>query len=487
MAKVQSLEDHAWRELNAVNAIDLRKLLLTSIKNEAYDDSGIDNMWVANVEKEVPGIITAYSGDHNFATSSPEENHRVVMEALESGTAIKASILGAVILLIYKVYRVMTNNKAFTSNSGGGRGTTTYNAKKNEELRDAGRQAVETVEKVKENASVASKNKLNLEDDSQPYKAATRFIQTVNPDDAEKAGAAKDPFSRINGMGFDVIYKDAGELPLYILSKDHKDFDGAFAFYTTMVQLASGELRSAFDFHTVNQRIADLTDRLLTMPKEQALRVITSENGVKGLIDLYAQYVGAHLGQVLGDQELIQAKTVSVIRNKMRVVVEEIGKTTTLLKNTPDAPDIMSKDEIIKDIMDSLTGSSESVILKRCELVGKFNDMFQGLLDDYPRDFENSGNGGIREMILNDLDRLIANVKEDESYTPPERNAVVIAATELKSIYEMVQVQILGSIFKFRMNTDKVNRFQDVCIESFLDIHDSGMKFITVIEKSEDF
>ncbi len=482
-----SLDHLAKRELDAIKAIDLRKLLLNNLKNEAYDDAALDNMWVANVEKEVPGIITAYSGDHNFATSSPEENHRVIMEALDSGTAIKAGIIGAIILLIYKVYRVMTNNSAFSGGGGGGRGSATHNSQKNEELRDAGKRASDVLNEVKEKANVAAKNKLNLEDDSPAYKGITKFIHTVNPQDAEKLGVDKDPFSLIRNAEFDIIYVDAGELPLYVLVKDPQEFTGIFTFYETIVKIATGELKSAFDFHTVNARVAYLSDRLHSSSKDQVLQVIESMDGVRGLVQLYAQFVGANVGQIMSDQELGEAKSVTLVRDKLRSFTDELNKLTTLLKSAEENKEIMSKDEIISDILSSLTGSSESVILKRCELVGKFNDLFQGLLDDYPRDFESSGNGGIREQIVSDLDRFIDNVKQSDDYNPTERNTVINAVNELKAIYEMVQIQILGSIFKFRMNTDKINRFQDACIDSFLDICDQGEKVIHVMEKSEDF
>lgn len=484
MSKTKSLEDHLRREVNALKAIDLRQNLLGALKLEAYDDSAIDNMWVAKLEKEVPGIVTAYAGDHNFATSTPEENRKVVMEALNSGTAIKASIIGAIILLIYKVYRVMTNNKSF-SGGGGGRGSTVFNTQRNEALRDAGKKAVETAAKVKDNASVAAKNKLNLEDDSQAYRAAERFLNTVelNVNDEQ---AAKDPFTRIEKMNFDILYKNAGELPSYILTKDQNSFNDVFEFYNTLVGIATGNLRGAFDFHVVNQKVAELTDQLLTGSKDTMIKAILSDTGVKGLMDRYSAYVGEHLGRAMDDPELANNKTVSLIRNKLNGVMVEVNRSTTLFKNYDGDNNSMTKDEVIDDILRSLEGGHESKILQRCELVGKFNDQFQTLLNDYPRDFGETGSSTIKEKIMADLDRVVTRVKEDESFSPPERTMVLNAVSELKAIYEMVQVQILGSIFKFRMNTDKINKFQDLCIESLIDIYDSGIKFITTIEKSED-
>lgn len=485
MTKTKSLEDHLHREMNAIKAFDLRHNLLNTLKLEAYDDSAIDNMWVAKLEKEVPGIVTAYSGEHNFATSTPEENRKVVMEALNSGTAIKASIIGAIILLIYKVYRVMTNNKSFAGGGSGGRGSTIYNARRNEELRDAGVKAVEISTRVKENAAVAAENKLNLEDDSQAYRAAERFLNTVELDVNDEQ-AAENPFTRIEKMNFDILYKNAGELPSYIMEKDQNAFDDVFSFYTTLVGIATGELRGAFDFHVVNQKVAELTDQLLTGSKDQMLKAILNDNGVKGLMDRYSSYVGEHLGRAMEDPELANNKTVGLIRNKLNGVMVEVARSTSLFKNTEPTNNTMTKDEVIDDILRALEGGHESKILKRCEMVGKFNDEFQTLLNDYPRDFGETGSSTIKEKIMADLDRVATRVKDDDSFTPPERTMVLNAVGELKAIYELVQVQILGSIFKFRMNTDKINKFQDLCIESLLDIYDSGVKFITTIEKSED-
>lgn len=475
-----SLDHLAKRELDAIKAIDLRKLLLNSLKNEAYDDAALDNMWVANVEKEVPGIITAYSGDHNFATSSPEENHRVIMEALDSGTAIKAGIIGAIILLIYKVYRVMTNNSAFSGGGGGGgRGTVTHTTQMIEELKSKGIETSNAMDKAKEAAALAEKNKLNHEDDSAVHRAGTRLISSVGEEPKEQ-----NPFTAIKNMSFNVGYRSVGELPIYILQKNDSDFENVFTLYNELVAIAVGK-SSAFDFHTVNQKITSITDTLLTGSKDAKLAIIASPDGVKGLTDLYSQYVGSTLGKVLNDPQLTNAKLISVVRNGLSRITMEIGELTTQLKSLDNPMGVMSKDDIIKDLDLGILGQGTSKILDRCKKIAQFNDQFGELMKDYSKDFDDSSSSTLKEEIISNLNRVLDQLGEE--YNPTETSAIKAAVGELKAMYELIQVQVLGSIFKFRMNTDKIDKFFDLCLKDLMSVMDNSISFVSSIQNSEDF
>src|SRR5699024_131227 len=107
--------------------------ILKQLKSESYDNSPIGHNFVTQYEQQLPGIITAVSGDHSFLNSDEESNRRVIMEAVSGGMALKAGLVAAVLMIIYKIIRVMTNNPAFKS-GGGGRGTVPYVKEKQEQL-----------------------------------------------------------------------------------------------------------------------------------------------------------------------------------------------------------------------------------------------------------------------------------------------------------------------------------------------------------------
>ena len=99
---------------------ELYEDILKQLKTESYDASPIGHNFVLQYEQQLPGIITAVTGDHSFLNSDEETNRRVIMEAVSGGMALKAGLIAAVLMIIYKIIRVMTNNPAFKAGGGGG-------------------------------------------------------------------------------------------------------------------------------------------------------------------------------------------------------------------------------------------------------------------------------------------------------------------------------------------------------------------------------
>lgn len=150
-----------------------------SLKSEAYDDSPIGHEFVAGYERQIPGMITAYVGDHSFLNNNEEENKRVIMEAVNAGMAIKVGLAVAIATLIYKILMVLMNNKSFDKDTGGGgRGSSTYK----EAAKEAATTAVTTlVETRTEAIAVINANRSNpihQEDDS-PARVAVTNVATA--------------------------------------------------------------------------------------------------------------------------------------------------------------------------------------------------------------------------------------------------------------------------------------------------------------------
>ena len=146
---------------------ELYEDILKQLKNESYDSSPIGHHFVTQYEQQLPGIITAVSGDHSFLNSDEESNRRVIMEAVSGGMALKAGLVAAVLMIIYKIIRVMTNNPAFKAGGGGGgggRGTAPYVAQKQEQLVKAAENLQEAIKEAKEATQVVKANALTRDE-----------------------------------------------------------------------------------------------------------------------------------------------------------------------------------------------------------------------------------------------------------------------------------------------------------------------------------
>lgn len=487
MRNTLTLEDLSRREVAAINAFALRELILATAKHEAYDDSGIDVSYVAQMEKECPGIITAYSGDHCFSSATPEENRRVVMEAVNSGM-IKASLLGAVILLIYKVYRVLTNNKAFSSGGGGGggggRGSATFNKNKNEEIRDKAKNALVVYEQVKDKAQVAQQNALNREDDSKVYRAAERFNETLALPSTQVTKNV-DPFKEIQSKNFDILAEIAMKAPSFLFAKKDEDFKGLVEFYSLFLALASGEGHRALNFRVVNNSIAETLVKINSAKPEQAVQLVQSEDGLNAYTKVYIDFIGQPFVEAKLLEPSAIADGVFSLRTALAPIIAEFTKMISPGMDVTDT-EFMSKEEILKDLLDDYQDRGTSKILDRIEAIGKFNDAFREFTEAFDSEFDRAGESSLREDIMQFCQKSIEEAKESEELSPEQKRVVLRGLREAQAIYEMVQIQILGSLFKYRMATDKFNKLQDDLLTAFVDIEHAGMNFITVIEKSED-
>ena len=95
--------------------------LLEAMKMESYDGMAMDTGKVQRIMVVAPEIVRTYAPEHNFLLSTEEENAAIVLEAV-SASHIKMGIGVAVMMLIYKIFKVLFNNSAFEIGGGGGGG-----------------------------------------------------------------------------------------------------------------------------------------------------------------------------------------------------------------------------------------------------------------------------------------------------------------------------------------------------------------------------
>lgn len=473
MTNFISIEHAASRQLLKLKRLTLQESISQALKQEAYDDSGIDNTWVSNLEKEAPGIITAYSGDHNFTTATPEENRRVVMEAVNSGTALKAGIVAAVILLIFKVYRVLTNNKEFNMGGSGGRGTSSYNAQQLEEVRAKGKQALEELEKAKEVINQVKNNPLNREDDSPVYKSVERMNRAVvghTVTDEQKT--SKNPLDEVANLKFEFLTQIPHLLPFYFITSSDKAFEKALAFYELLVNFNTGKMSKVFDFRVFITDMSNLASDLSGMGLVQLSNSLMSPK-------YQGNWVSICQGILSGFGELVpEAKqTASRLQGaKLPQYVEELQKTIKpftemasimMSQNTGSvsSPDgetfgVFTDDELYKQAItyfesDGQTGTGS--IFSRIGKIGEPNERFKEFVTLYEREFESSDGSGAMQETQSRFDQIITRIKESDELEPDSRSILLAHVNAYKSLFDIVIVQLLKTLFNFRTSADKAN------------------------------
>lgn len=473
MTNFISIEHAASRQLLKLKRLTLQESISQALKQEAYDDSGIDNTWVSNLEKEAPGIITAYSGDHNFTTATPEENRRVVMEAVNSGTALKAGIVAAVILLIFKVYRVLTNNKEFNMGGSGGRGTSSYNAQQLEEVRAKGKQALEELEKAKEVINQVKNNPLNREDDSPVYKAVEQMNRAAEghvSTDEQKAN--KNPFDVALNLKFEFLTRVLHLLPFYFITNDDEAFGTALMFYKLLVEFNTGKMSKVFDFRvfitSMSNMVSDLSNMdliqmsdSLVSPKYQDVWItvcqgIFSEFGklIPEVQQAASRLQGARLPQYV---EVLQ-KTIKPFADMAAAMMSP--KTESLTTPDGETCGIYTDDELYKQAITFFESNGQTTtgsVFSRIEKIGEANEHFKEFVTLYEREFESSDGSGAMQETQSRLDQIIARIKESGELEPEAKSVMLAHINAYKSLFDIIILQMLKTLFNFRTSADKAN------------------------------
>jgi len=473
MTNFISIEHAASRQLLKLKRLTLQESISQALKQEAYDDSGIDNTWVSNLEKEAPGIITAYSGDHNFTTATPEENRRVVMEAVNSGTALKAGIVAAVILLIFKVYRVLTNNKEFNMGGSGGRGTSSYNAQQLEEVRAKGKQALEELEKAKEVINQVKSNPLNREDDSPVYKAVEQMNKAAAgnvPADEQKTN--KNPLDEAVNLKFEFLTRVFHLLPFYFITSSDEAFETALTFYELLVNFNTGKMSKVFDFRVFITSMLNMVEDLSSMDLIQMSDNLVSPKYQDVWITI-CQGIFTEFGKLVPE---IQQAASTLQGAKLPEYVEALQKTVKpftamasemMAPNTESltSPDgetfgIFTDDELYKQAIAYFESSGQTTtgsIFSRIEKIGSANEHFKEFVTLYEREFESSDGSGAMQQIYSRLDQIIARIKESGELEPDAKSVMMAHITSYKSLFDIVITQLLKTLFNFRTSADKAN------------------------------
>ena len=452
---------------------EIKELL---VKHEAYDDSPIGHEFVAHFEKELPGIITAYSGDHSFINGSSEENINVVMEAVETGTALKAGLVAAVLVLIYKIIRVIINNPSFkgSGSGGGGRGSAVATKQQIEQLNDQVERYNNNSKELKDIEPTLSSNPLHKEEDSKVVKAAEKgiVIMEVQADGTAKeketqSTSNENPIKKLAQTNFGV---DPRQLAAFFAIEEPKEFDDIL---NTINALFEGLKK-----FKLNGFIAFLENTVSSIHTTQPETIIKTLNeprtseALQGLVNDVKECLIID-GNISSASELKETLSNGTELNKLISI--SYGKAST--EGYPFK--LIDIQTLSMDILSGVVG--KSVILERAELAGKMNDNFMSVLD-YQTELEDSETYQRLTMVSKLIDEGKNLLKEHggEGF-----DGAVARLTEINTLVEVFTVHVLKLFATVRRQTDTLTKFLDELITRLTKANQALETVITIGKTDE--
>lgn len=492
----QTLESMVGRELSNVQKIEFSKALLKELKTESYDNSNIDSSFVANLEVKQPGIILGQSEEHNFTLGSPEENYNVVMEALNSNMAIKGGIIAAVLLLIFKVIKVMTNNPEFSDKGGGGRGSSAETTKQVERVKDQASEVIKTEEELNALVSTVANNKLVTDEDSKASKKAKQLMefrnrQRVKRGFSDKAKElSKSILSRFwandnkKDSTTELFYNElVTSMPAFILVKNDKDFDRLLSILTFVGSVVQDNpnIQGAVRVFAANMGfyITKLTQTNEYIPiyekapgVAEVRKIIESIRSISAKCDL--------------DFDIKPNGDLPITRENLnRIAAEFKNFSDNALPLNGDMSNsgypMYSDEDAIKELQPFLAGKASSTkIIDRYKKIALYNDSFNEAFNNL------KGEDSFEELAIFETNRKhAADVARTEFAEQPEiRDAYLADFDKMSIIVNLLQVVIIGNAFKMRMTTDKgwvsvetsikrVNEYKALMEDTIKAIHNS--------------
>lgn len=436
---------------------ELYQSILQQLKSESYDASPIGHAFVNQYEQQLPGIITATTGDHSFLNSDEDTNRRVIMEAVSGGMALKAGLVAAILMIVFKIIRVMTNNSAFQGGGGGGgRGTMPYVQEKQAELVTTANELKTALKEAKESLTVIKGNALSRDETSPQYEAAEAVqsayrvyaqegdgaIVEVNKGSAP-AKTEEDPFKAIEKM--DLVAIGFGKIPAFMMVKDRKDF-------TNVIEIVNKVLKALNRYDPA--KLLDMVEQVsskLNQPKDSEFMLADRYNSMIGELVM-------RIGDALG-WDTLEVNSVSrlTVKPELKDTYEKMIRTS--YGQALDKPEIqlMGLEDFISDFAEE-----DGEFAARSKAIAEFNEAFATFLGAN-KELEESRYYSSLQHYSTQLTEYKAEIKQAGDL--PNKDVVLKRLDMLISIIETYSKYLLAILCIFRKETDKVDTFREVNID----------------------
>ena len=434
---------------------ELYEDILKQLKNESYDASPIGHHFVTQYEQQLPGIITAVSGDHSFLNSDEESNRRVIMEAVSGGMALKAGLVAAVLMIIYKIIRVMTNNPAFKGGAGGGggRGTAPYVAQKQEQLVKAAENLQDAIKEAKEATQVVNANALTRDETSPQYAAAEKAASAIKVYQHTAAGGLEEkpeakttsdnPLEVIKSI--DLTAFGFGELPAFMVVKDTEIFlhvmDKMNAVIKALNTYSPGKLADMVEAVSVK----------LSQPKDAAFMLSPAYNN---MIDELTNRIGQSLGVDLkGAAGFDRDQFMEAVKSDYDEMIR-----TSYEKALEEDPDVMIRYETF--VVEFVKPDGE--FAERSALVADFNTSFNEFIGEH-KELEDSGFYSNLQHYATKLTEYKASIKQEAELE--NKDEIIKRIDILISLIQVYTKFLLAALCMFRKEVDKIDKFREANID----------------------
>lgn len=435
---------------------ELYEDILKQLKTESYDASPIGHNFVLQYEQQLPGIITAVTGDHSFLNSDEETNRRVIMEAVSGGMALKAGLVAAVLMIIYKIIRVMTNNPAFKAGGGGGggRGTAPYVAQKQEELVKAAENLQNAIKEAKNATDVVKANAVTRDETSPQYAAAEKAASVIKVYQHSATGGLEEkPNQQTNKnenpldviKSIDLSAFGFGDLPSFMMVKDTEIFlfvlDKMNAIIKALNTYSPGKLADMVESVSVK----------LSQPKDAAFMLSPAYNN---MIDELTNRIGQSLGVNLkGSAGFDRDQFMSAVKSEY----DEMIRTSyeTALREDPDM--VIKYETFVVEFV-----NPDGEFAKRSALVADFNTSFNEFIGTHS-ELEDSGFYTNLQHYADKLTEYKALIKQEADI--PNKDEIIKRIDVLISLIQIYTKFLLAALCMFRKEVDKIDKFREANID----------------------
>lgn len=435
---------------------ELYEDILKQLKTESYDASPIGHNFVLQYEQQLPGIITAVTGDHSFLNSDEETNRRVIMEAVSGGMALKAGLIAAVLMIIYKIIRVMTNNPAFKAGGGGGggRGTAPYVAQKQEELIKAAENLQDAIKEAKNATDVVKANAVTRDETSPQYAAAEKAASVIKVYQRDATGGLEEkPNQQTNNSenpldvikSIDLSAFGFGDLPSFMVASDDKIF---FAVLNKM----DGVIKALNTYSP--GKLADMVESVsvkLSQPKDSAFMLSPAYNN---MIDELTNRIGESLGVNLkGTVGFDRDQFMSAVKSEYDEMISTNYETA--LREDPDK--VIKYETFVIDFV-----KPDGEFAKRSALVAIFNSSFNEFIGTHS-ELEDSGFYTNLQHYADKLTEYKALIKQEADI--PNKDEIIKRIDVLISLIQIYTKFLLAALCMFRKEVDKIDKFREANID----------------------
>lgn len=418
---------------------EIKQLL---IQSEAYDDSAIGHEFVTHFEKELPGIITAHTQDHSFINGDTSINRRVIMEAVDGGAALKAGLVAAVLMLVYKIIMVVTNNKSFSKDgAGGGRGSSSGTAQQLDDLKTETEAFKENLEQLKAVAPTIANNPLHKEEDSKVYKAADKAVRIFTVNDDGSTSEVDNPLREITKIKF---VADPGNLAAFFAFKEPQH---TASFFANMHE--TYEFLKKFNLSRFQQIMESTASTLGTSNVKAVSDSLNSEKTANAISEMVHSIASG-----LAPQEDI--RTVEQLKELLShtdAIEAFIGSSYVKAAAEPGEIPFLTLEELSEEVLNSSEGNSRlKAILTQA---AKFNDIFNEIIDHTPE---------LKDSVTyTQFQQVVTALKEGKEllreHKPEGYDSASARLQQIITLIEVFTVYILKIFATFRRQTDTGTQF----------------------------